>query len=206
MAVEFPVELTSAPANASLATAVAGGTNPQFLFGALDANGNIGINNVQGGVAFGVINSIPAYANDAVTILAAGVSKVTCGAALAPGTRVMSDSQGRAIPLGAVSLGTLTTALVAGTPVTALAVSALSVAVPAGALVTVTSGSNTQTFEVTTAAAASATSLTVTSETPNFSYPTASTVTDATASVALGTVTVGTANANEIASVQLGVI
>lgn len=72
------------------------------------------------------------------------------------------------------SVATLSSALTTGGPITTLAVTALTSTVPAGP-VTVTSGSNSQTF-TTTGAAAGATSLTVSSVTPTFAFPIGSTV------------------------------
>jgi hypothetical protein len=99
MAFELPVELISREANATLAAATIAGTNPQFCFGVLDANGRVQTNSVANGQCFGVIQDpYPSYLGYAVNLIAVGVSKVICGAALTPGTTVMSDANGHAIP------------------------------------------------------------------------------------------------------------
>ena len=76
---------------------------------------------------------------------------------------------------------TLSSALSTGGTITSLPLVSSPVAIAAGQ-VTLTSGSNTQTF-VTTGCNAGATSLPVVSEVPNFAYPTSSTVTAVTAPV-----------------------
>lgn len=97
------------------------------------------------------------------------------------------------VPLGASTLakkwrlevqtnaasGTVATALTTGAPITAITTSALPTALPSGTVVTLASGTNSQTFTLTAAALAGATSITVTSQTPNFAYPVGSTITAA---------------------------
>jgi parallel beta-helix repeat protein len=76
----------------------------------------------------------------------------------------------------AAGSSTLTTGLTSGNAVTALAFAALPIAISSGQSVTVISGSNTQTFVTTAAAAVNATSVTVTSQSANFSYAIGSSV------------------------------
>lgn len=79
----------------------------------------------------------------------------------------------------AVSDGTVATALTTSGAITSIATTALTTALPSGTVVTLTSGSNTQQFTLSGAAAIGATSLTVTSQTPNFAYPIGTTITAA---------------------------
>jgi hypothetical protein len=71
---------------------------------------------------------------------------------------------------------TLTTALTSGTSYTTLAVTALKSAIVAGQGVVVSSGTHSQTFYASAAAAANATSISVTSQAASFSYPVGSNV------------------------------
>jgi hypothetical protein len=66
---------------------------------------------------------------------------------------------------------TLTAALTSGTSYTTLAVTALKNAIVAGQGIVVSSGTHSQTFYASAAAAANATSISVTSQAANFSYP-----------------------------------
>jgi hypothetical protein len=52
---------------------------------------------VAGGECIGVIQSFPQYTGDATTLVVSGITKVICGAALTPGTDVMSDASGHAV-------------------------------------------------------------------------------------------------------------
>jgi hypothetical protein len=68
--------------------------------------------------------------------------------------------------------GSLSAALVTGTPITSLSVNALANAIPAGSTVLLSDGAgHTQAWDVTATAAAAATTITVASQTPNFAYP-----------------------------------
>ncbi len=71
----------------------------------------------------------------------------------------------------APSNATLSAALVSGTAYTALTVTALGVAIASGANVVLVSGSNTQTFVASAAAAVGATSISVNSLAANYAYP-----------------------------------
>jgi len=67
--------------------------------------------------------------------------------------------------------GTLSSALSTGSPVTSLSTTALSVAVSNALTVTLESGTESQTFELSASASVGATSISVVSQTPNFAYP-----------------------------------
>jgi len=94
----------------------------------------------------------------------------------------------------------LTTALVSGTAYTTLDVSPLDAAVASGDSILLTSGSDTQTFVTSAAAAVGATSLTVTSASANFSYPVGTLVQDTTASAAYARVSVTNNTTNWVAA------
>ncbi len=85
--------------------------------------------------------------------------------------------------IAAPAQSTLSTALVSGTAYTSLSIVALTVAVNSGDLIQVSSGSTTQTFIASAAAAVGATSIAVVSLVANFSYPVGSVVFDRTESV-----------------------
>lgn len=72
---------------------------------------------------------------------------------------------------------TLSSALTTGSPITSLPVVALTAAIPSGTVLNFVSGSNTQSWTTTAAAAIGATTISVTSQTPNFAYPTSTTIT-----------------------------
>ncbi len=73
-------------------------------------------------------------------------------------------------------LGTLSSALTTGGPITSLPVTAIAEPLASGASVVVTSGANTQTFVTSASVAAGATAIPVNSLTPNFAYPIGSNV------------------------------
>jgi hypothetical protein len=79
---------------------------------------------------------------------------------------------------GNYNIGTLSTALTTGGgAVTSLAVAAgINQALASGATITLVSGTNTQSWVLTSAAASGATSLAVASQVPNFAYPTNSSI------------------------------
>lgn len=79
--------------------------------------------------------------------------------------------------IGASNAATLSAALSTGAPITALPVTALTTGIGAGTSLILTSGGNTQTWNVTASAAIGATSIAVTSQTPNFAYPTSTSIT-----------------------------
>lgn len=93
---------------------------------------------------------------------------------------LLSNGSPQPNPLYTGASVTLSAALVAGTAITALPVTALNEAVDVGDSITVSSGSNTQTFTASAAAAVAATSIAVDSLAPNFAYPVGSTVQDIT--------------------------
>jgi len=94
----------------------------------------------------------------------------------------------------------LTTALVSGTAYTTLAVSALSAAVASGDSILLTSGTDTQTFTASAAAAVGATSISVDSLAANFAYPVGTLVQDTTASAAYARVEVANNTTNWVAT------
>lgn len=80
---------------------------------------------------------------------------------------------------------TPSSALSTGGPITSLPVTALNGNVVTGDTVSVTSGTNTQTFTASGNAYVGATAIPVSSATPNFAYPTSSIVTDVTGNISL---------------------
>lgn len=78
-------------------------------------------------------------------------------------------------------MGTLSSGLSTGGPITALPVNALTYPIVTGTKVIVSTTGHSQTWTLTSGAAAGATSIAVSSQTPNFAYPGASPVSSATA-------------------------
>lgn len=125
MAFELPVELVSFPANAALVTAQAS-ASVQFKFAAVDSNGAVGLVGTAGNPSIGVLQSVPAFAGDAVSVMAAGISKVVASAAIAKGASVASTATGTAV--------TYSTGTALGTALTAAAAAGEIISVQLGAI------------------------------------------------------------------------
>lgn len=97
---------------------------------------------------------------------------------------------------------TLSSALATSGAITSLPVAALTVAIPSGQSIVVTSGSNTQTFVSSAAAAVGATAIAVISATPNFAYPIGSAVANQPIEVTAGTA--ATAGSETVPSTPTG--
>ena len=91
-----------------------------------------------------------------------------------------NDSDPHLAEVGPTVDPTLTTALSTSGSTTTLHFSALVSAMSSGDSIVITSGTHTQTFTTSAAAAIGATSVSVTSQTANFAYPTGSDVNDTT--------------------------
>jgi len=68
----------------------------QFLFGKINTSGKVVKATAEGEYVDGVIQNAPAAADRAVTFANGGVTKITCGAGVTMGDRLMTDANGKA--------------------------------------------------------------------------------------------------------------
>ena len=124
--------------------------------------------------AFGTVLTAPSPATSGTSLVlnsGQGANFAVGNAVCWPSGVQPLSSNAEIVRVTAVGNATLTSALTSGTAYTALAVTALLNAINSGDNVVLVSGTNTQTFVASAAAAIGATSISVTSLAANYSYP-----------------------------------